>query len=126
MADQLDIFNAAQDGLDMDEKCVWAAIEGHRGKDRAVKVDVVARLTGISGKRVRQIVAHLVNEHGKLIGSSTCNPPGFYIIVDKEELTKQIESLRHRGIMCLKRAAKLGKSSLEEVYKQGKLALDEH
>ncbi len=121
MPDQLNIF---QRDLSDEEYRVWEIIERHQGRENAIKVDALAWQTGIEGVRIREIVSHLVKEHGKLIGSSTGNPPGFYIISDKTELEKQIRSLRHRGIMCLVRAAALSKTSLEEIFKQGRLDID--
>lgn len=121
MPDQLNIFQGA---LSDEEFLVWSIIQDHQGKRNAIKVDGLAHKTGIESVRIREIVSHLVKEHGKLIGSSTGNPPGFYVIADLEELDKQIKSLRHRGIMCLVRAAALSKSSVEEIFRQGRLDLD--
>ncbi|MBE7415102.1 MAG: hypothetical protein HS130_07710 [Deltaproteobacteria bacterium] len=120
-ADQLDIF---QQGLSDEEYRVWEIIEAHRGRENAIKADALAWKVGLDGVRVREIVSHLIREHGKLIGSSTGNPPGFYVITDREELERQIRSLRHRGIMCLVRAAALSKSSIEEIFRQGRLDID--
>lgn len=121
MRDQLNIF---QGTLSDEEYFVWSIIQDHQGKRNAIKVDDLAQKTGIEGVRIREIVSHLVKEHGKLIGSSTGNPPGFYVIADRAELDKQIKSLRHRGIMCLVRAAALSKSSVEDVFRQGRLDID--
>lgn len=122
MSDQLDIFQGA---LSDEEFKVWSVVQDHRGRENAVKADALAWQTGFDGVRVREIVSHLIREHGKLIGSSTGNPPGFYIITDRSELEKQIKSLRHRGIMCLVRAAALSKTSIEDIFKQGRLEIDE-
>lgn len=121
MPDQLDIF---QQCLSDEEYKIWSEIQQHEGRANAIKVDVLAIRTGIEGVRIREIVSHLVKEHGKLIGSSTGNPPGFYVITDRAELEKQIKSLRHRGIMCLVRAAALSKTSIEEIFRQGRLDID--
>lgn len=121
MPNQLNIF---QRDLSDEEYKVWEIIERHQGRENAIKVDSLAWQTRIEGVRVREIVSHLVKEHGRLIGSSTGNPPGFYVITDRAELERQIRSLRHRGIMCLVRAAALSKTSLEEIFKQGRLDID--
>lgn len=118
--DQLNIFQGI---LSDEEFKVWSVVQDHRGKHNAIKADALALATGIEGVKVREIVSHLIKEHGKLIGSSTGNPPGFYVITDNAELQKQIKSLRHRGIMCLVRAAALSKSSIEEIFDQGRLDL---
>jgi len=121
MSNQLNIF---QQGLSDEEYRVWEIIEQHQGRANAIKADDLAEETKIESVRIREIVSHLVKEHGKLIGSSTGNPPGFYVITDREELERQIRSLRHRGIMCLIRAAALSKSSIEEIFRQGRLDID--
>jgi hypothetical protein len=125
MTDQLDIFNQDLADLDEEEAPVWKIIRGHRGRDSAVKVDQIAWDTKLRGQRVREIVAHLVLEHGKIIGSATSQPPGYYVIIDAEELRAHIKSLRHRGIMCLVRASKLSKQSIEDIFKQGRIEFNE-
>ena len=119
MTSQLSIFDQDIIGLDAEEAKVWMAIRGRAGKDSAIKADTIAWQTGLPEVKVREIVSRLVRVRGKLIGSSTGNPPGFYVITDAEELKKHIGSLRHRGIMCLVRAAALSKTSIEEIFKQG-------
>lgn len=121
MPDQLNIF---QQTLTDEEFAVWSCIETHKGRENAIKVDQVAWATRLEGTKVREIVSRLVVRHNKLIASSTANPPGFYVITDEDELRKHIKSLRHRGIMCLVRAAALSKTSIEEIFRQGRLDVD--
>lgn len=125
MPSQLSIFDHDLSNLDPEEAAVWRVIRERRGRESAIKVDTVAWQTGLSGVKVRETVSHLVNEHGKLIGSGTGKPPGFYVITDEGELREHIRSLRHRGIMCLVRAAALSKTSVEEIFKQGKIEYEE-
>jgi len=120
---QLNIFEQDLTGLDPDEAAVWRVVRERRGRESAVKADAVAWQTRLPEVKVREIISRLVREKGKLIGSSTGNPPGFYVITDEEELRKHIKSLQHRGIMCLVRAAALSKTSVEEIFKQGRLEL---
>ena len=122
MSDQLNIF---QQGLSDEEYKVLAIIDRHKGRESAIKAEALAWQTGFDEVKVREIVSRLVVKHGKLIGSSTGNPPGFYVITDMDELKKQVKSLRHRGIMCLVRAAALSKTSIEEIFKQSRLDLGE-
>ena len=125
MNDQLNIFNQDLEGLDEEEAPVWKIIRELRGRESAVKVDQIAWQTGLKAQRVREVVAHLIIEHGKIIGSATSQPPGYYVIVDAEELRAHIKSLRHRGIMCLVRASKLSKQSIEDIFKQGRSEFNE-
>ena len=75
----------------------------------------IARRTGIDYTRVRAVIAHLINEHHKLIGS---NGKGYYVPVTPSEVAEVTKSLRHRGIMILVRAAQLQKTSLVDIWNQ--------
>ena len=52
----------------------------------------------ISGNQhiIRALIKHAI-QHGKIIKSSTANPPGFWISNDKQEIIKNIESLKKRA-----------------------------
>jgi hypothetical protein len=115
MLDQLNI------GFDLtrEEQAILACI--HKGKQNAWQVRSLAGATGLKHVEVRQIVRHLIMDHGVLIASSMGNPAGFYIPETAEEVAEATRSLRHRGIMILVRAAKLQKLSLEEIFHQGKI-----
>ena len=126
MPDQLDIFNQDLAGLTDEEAEVWRVIRERRGRSAAIKADLVAFRTRMSEVQVREIISHLVRKHGKLIASSTGSPPGFYVITNPDELRAHIRSLRHRGIMCLVRAAALAKTSVEEIFGQAKLEMEDH
>lgn len=115
MTSQLDIFNQDLAGLDEEEAAVWTTLRGRLGRENAIKVDAVAWQTKIDSTRVREVVSH------KLIASATSNPPGFFVISNEEELRRHIRSLRHRGIMCLVRAAALSKTSVEDIFGQARL-----
>ena len=121
MTEQLNIF---KQGLTEEEFRVWEVISQRRGRESAIGVSTVAFQTRMTDVQVRSIVSDLVRNHGKLIGSGTGNPPGFYIIEDRKELESHIRSLRHRGIMCMVRAAALSKQSVEDIFGQAKLELE--
>lgn len=120
-SNQLDIFRQDFIGLSVEEAAVWEIVRSHPGRESAIRVDTLAFQTRLDEKVVRETVSRLVVKHGKLIASSTGNPPGFYVITDKKELEAHIRSLRHRGIACLIRAAALSKSSVEDIFNQGRL-----
>jgi len=121
MTGQLDIF---KQGLADEEFRVWEVVRRHRGPESAIKVSDLAWRTGLKDQRVRELVSDLVVKHGKLIGSRTGNPPGYYIITDRRELEEHVRSLRHRGIACLVRAAALSRQSIEDIFRQGRLDFD--
>ncbi len=104
--------------LSGEESRVLAAVSGRRGRERAVTGEVLAALTGIEYKRLREVISHLINHHGCLIASCT---RGYFIPVTPEEISEATRSLRHRGIMILVRASKLQKASLEEIFHQARM-----
>jgi hypothetical protein len=122
---QTDIFNYDLIGLSNEEVIIWKIIREYHGKERAIKEKELVERTGIPGVKVRSIISHLVCKHKKLIGSSTANPAGFYIITDEMELERNISGLRRRGIKDFVRAAALAKTSIEDIFNQGKLELEE-
>ena len=89
------------------------------GKENARCVKTLAGLVGVSEVKLREIVRHLIDEHGYCIGSRTGEPAGYYIITEPGEIDEVYRSLRHRGISILVRASKLKRISLEEVFGQG-------
>lgn len=123
MSDQLpiDFSDRKAKILTVDELKVWSVLETRRGRDQAMLGPAIAETTGSDYDTVRAIVSHLVNHHGYLIASCS---RGYYVPVTPEEVTAATRSLRHRGIMILMRAAKLQKSSIEEVFGQARLELE--
>ena len=116
---QLNIFEQDLIGLNPEEASVFNVIKTHEGRDRAIKAEVVGFHARMSEVKVRQIIARLVNEHGKPIGSVTGNPPGFYMMVDDDEIKEHAASLRKRGMKILKRAGKVSKMTVKEVFEEG-------
>ncbi len=114
MSDQLQI------GFELtgEESRVLAAISGRRSRGNTVTGEVLSALTGIDYKRLREVIAHLINHHGCLIASCT---RGYFIPVTPEEISEATRSLRHRGIMILVRASKLQKASLEDIFNQARI-----
>jgi hypothetical protein len=107
--------------LTEEERAVWELIEPRRGKGIALLGPYIAVRTGLDYTTVRAIISHLVNHHGYLIASCS---RGYYVPVTPEEVAAATRSLRHRGIMILMRAARLQKSSLEDVFGQARLELE--
>lgn len=108
--------------LDGEENVVWEAIRTRKGKGNEINGQAIAARSGLEYDRIRELIAHLVTGHHKLIGS---NSRGYYVPVTAEEVSEVTRSLRHRGIMILVRAARLQKTSLEEIFHQGKLEYEQ-
>lgn len=110
-------------GLSREEDAVYGRLRS--GRNNAVSVKALEGATGMGDVEIRQIIRRLIMEHGLLIGSSVSDPPGYYIPETAEEAITATKSLRHRGIMILMRAAKLQRCSVELVFNQARLELEE-
>jgi hypothetical protein len=95
------------------------------GRASALSARDLSIRTGLSDKDVRQTVRSLIMDRGILVASAVDDPPGFFIAETPDEIITATRSLRHRGIMILVRAARLQKSSLELVFNQGKLEIEQ-
>ena len=117
----LDVIHG--DGMTMDEAAVLRVLRGHVGREAAIQVEAIAAETGVSGRKVQQIVRHLIEHHGQLIGTASSAPYGNYIMSDPDEIDEVVRSLRHRGIAVLVRASIISKTSVETVFGQARLEL---
>lgn len=102
--------------LTNEERMILAALR--EGKKYAILGDEISRLTGIEYDRVRHVISHLVNDHYYLIASYS---RGYYIPTSIDEVSETTRSLRHRGISILVRAARLQKTSVEEIFNQSRM-----
>src|SRR4030067_665168 len=125
MTEQMDIFSGpttplipllSKEGsrgeLESEERRIISLLA--EGKENARGVHWLGSMVGLSDVKLREIVRHLIDEHGYCIGSRTGEPAGYYIITEPEEIDEVYRSLRHRGISILVRASKLRKRSLGE------------
>jgi len=119
--DQLALNYDGPSRMTNEESLVFSLIL--RGRQNARSVDLLAELTGIQRRHVEKIVRRLIAEHNMFIGSSCGRPSGYYLITDAAEIDQVYESLRHRGIQILMRAAKLKKLSLSEVFGQERMEI---
>jgi hypothetical protein len=120
MTDQIQIdFDGEAGELTREELHILRLLEPGRKAARSVRY--LASMVGVPETRLRELVRHLIDDHGACIGSRTGSPPGYYVIEDPDEIEEVYRSLRHRGISILMRAARLKKTSLAEVFGQGEL-----
>jgi biotin operon repressor len=108
--------------LTFEEERIWEVIRLHRGKDNAVTGKQIAEWTGLEYDFIRSVISHLVNDHGYLIAS---NSRGYFIPETAEEIFEATRSLRRRGISILVRAARLQRTSLEEIFDQARMEFKE-
>ena len=118
-----------------EEAAVMLVLMKHQGRGNAVSVKDLTEIVNfkmqnanckdeenISEVRVRQIVKHLIERHGKPIGSAVAEPSGYFIITNAEEMEMVCKSLRHRWMSILYRECRIRQIGLPELL--GQLALE--
>ena len=108
--------------LTADERAVLAVLQRHRGRTRAVGLEVVAGIAGISERTVQTVVMHLIERHRYPVGSAVKPPMGYYLIETDEELAESLSQLVHRLTALARRIAALKRSTTPIVLNQ--LALE--
>lgn len=108
--------------LSPDERAVRAVLERHRGRARAIGLDVIAGIVGVSERTVQEVVAHLIERHHCPIGSAVKRPMGYFLIENDDELAESVSQLVHRLTALARRIAALKQSTTPIVLKQ--MALD--
>jgi len=105
------------------DRAVLRLIKG-RPRHRAISNAEIVAATGIPERIVRRIVADLIIDHHKPIGSATGGPAGYYWIDDPDEAEKNYLRLRKRGLKILIRAAVLKGIGRDELADQLRLDLE--
>jgi len=115
------------EGLDA---MVWSVIRTRCGKKNAVSVPELMLALGLdpndraAERTVRRAIERLVKEFGLPIGSSCDRTrPGYYHIVDADELNRHYRFLVRVAMAYLVRASKLKKSNLARLIGQLELEL---
>lgn len=93
-----------------DEAAVLACL-GH-GRESAVSSTEIERVTGLSERKIQQVIRSLRMKHGYPIGAAVESPMGYYIAVKQEELADMARALRSRALKVLAVAARFSKRSL--------------
>jgi len=105
--------------LSTDEAAVLALL-GH-GRGAAVSSTEIVKRTGLTVRRIQQVVRRLRLEHGYSIGSATQDPMGYYLTSEQGDNVEMARKLRARGIKVLMLAARFSKRSLRMEFDQGVL-----
>lgn len=92
------------------EKYILNILEGHKGKNNPITVQEIERLTCLSSRKIRRIIADLVVSHNVPIASSVHHPYGFYLITDKDEALQCLRQYWSRVKEVSNRAKKLSKA----------------
>lgn len=96
------------------------------GRRSARTVSDLSRAASLNERTLRQIVRHLIDEHGFAIGSATVPPCGYYLIDDPLELELHCARMTHRGISILQRVSRIKKNSVTEVFHQGVMQYEQN
>lgn len=107
------------------ESLVMALLRGHKGMAEAIPMSRVGEMLDLSTRDVQDSIKHLIEAHGEPIGSATGCPHGYYLIATAEEQARAEQQLKNRAMSCLIRLARLRKTSLENIFGQIKLELQE-
>lgn len=113
---QMDLFDALE--MDSDEISVYGIIRRHSGRDHAVSVEEISRLSGVAPRQVRDIVKGLIERHRVRIGSALKKPAGYYMIETREEAEQNELTLRRLGLSVLSRAAAIRKLTVREYMRR--------
>jgi len=103
---------------------VLAELRRHRGRARAIGLDSIAIVTGLSERHVQQVVAALIEAHGLPIGSAVKKPMGYFLIETEDELAESLSQLTHRLTALARRIAALKHSTTPIVLQQLALELE--
>lgn len=100
------------------EECAVLSCLGH-GRQAAVSSTEIERRTGLSERKIQQVIRNLRMKHGQPIGAAVDEPFGYYIADKQEELADMARALRKRALKVLAVAARFSKRSLRMEFDQG-------
>lgn len=111
--------------LTPDETTVLTELRRHRGRVRAVGLEIVAGVTGLSERKVQEVVVRLIEQHGLPIGSAVKKPMGYFLIETQDELDESLSQLLHRLTALARRIAALKHSTTPLVLQQLALEIEQ-
>lgn len=90
----------------------------HQGRDRGINAGDLARVAGVTERKLRDLVSALREE-----GIAICATPetGYYLAVTPEELQESCKFLHDRAMRSLVLASRMQKISLPDLLGQLKL-----
>lgn len=89
------------------------------GREHALSSTEITRRTGLSERKVQQVIRALRMKHGHPVGAAVEEPMGYYIAERQEELADMARALRSRALKVLAVAARFSKRSLRMEFDQG-------
>jgi len=105
--------------LSTDEAAVLALL-GH-GRGAAVSSTEIVKRTGLTVRRIQEVVLDLRMKHGEMVMAAVKHPRGYYIAQTQDEIVDYVNSLMSRALKELKVAAKFRRVSLDMIFVQAKV-----
>jgi hypothetical protein len=93
--------------LDTTEVAIMRILENHKGKKEAICSERLAELCNLTGRRLRQMINHLIIEHSIPIGSQDGEEGGYYIITSLEEKIDYCRRHKKRAMTALMRVSRI-------------------
>lgn len=111
--------------LSADEARVLDVMQRHRGRPSAIHKEALAEAVGLEVRRLRVVIAHLIERHSQPIGSASQSPAGYFLIQTAQEAEQAAQELQARIIQLAKRLAKLKQNTPADCLDQLKIDLQE-
>lgn len=108
--------------LTPDQQRVWAALEWRKGRELAETQHGLALRCHLRPRAVREAIRGLREQHGYLIGSGQ---QGYFVVETAEEKAEALGELYSRIGSLARLAAKMERSSLEWVFGQVRMRLED-
>lgn len=109
--------------LSADEERVLDVLRLHRGRAAAIHKEALAEAVGLEVRRVRIVIAHLIERHNQPIGSASQVPAGYFLIETAQEAEQAAQELKARIIQLAKRLAKLKRNTPADCLDQLRIDL---
>jgi len=108
-----------------DERLVWSALSGCRGKAMAVTQYELAQACTMTPRHVRQVIEQLIYKHRKPVGSTPAKKAGGYFVIDNEDEAKETaDRYRRQAVKILQRAGVVLQISEREVFEQLQMQME--
>lgn len=105
--------------LSPDEVAVLGCLQ--HGRESATSSTEIERRTGLTVRRIQEVILDLRMKHGEMVMAAVKHPRGYYIAQTQDEIVDYVNSLMSRALKELKVAAKFRRVSLDMIFAQAKV-----
>lgn len=103
----------------IENRCIDYLKKYHYGKQNAIPHKLLATKIGLSPRKTRALISHLVREHYIPIGSLSKSDSGIFFVTDKKVMEKAHKELMSRSGKIIDRAFAL-KQAFRKYYENEK------